>query len=687
MSGRPTATPVPTPVHEVEHVSFDVFDTAVCRLVHAPAHLHLGVGRRLRARGLVDLTDAQWAYARSEAEFRRRQTVTHREVDLAEIYDELAELLGMDRADARAARETEVLEEHRLVRPIATTRARVAALVRAGTPPLFLSDTYLPSAEVASLLARAGYERPLDVVVSCEQRASKLAGTLFDHVAGQRGLDGSRVRHVGDNLSADVHGAASRGWNATHFPDSQWTARERVIFASGTGDFVTSAVAGSARAARLGQAEPVAGGIASAAATVVGPMFAAYVLWVLRDVVARGGRTIHFLARDGQVLVPICARLARWLGVEVRAVYTYASRQAYLLAALPDGGPEMVDEAVGLAWYDRVTLSGALSSLRFTADEVAALTEEAGLAADLERTDARDGELAALRDTLRRPVWLDLLRARAEAARGASLAYLESVGLFRDPEASIVDLGWRGTTQLRLQKAVGTRVTLVGYYLGLTDTVLPPEARTRVWTGSPAIKTGLLEVMASADHTSVRGFELDGTGEPICVPPVAEDTDMVTWGARAQQEIATRFVDHFTDAVELEHHAVDDVSDALESAARAAYRHFRMSPSSEEAEAYGGVLHSDDVNHVARRPLARPVSSRDVVRHLLGRSPRAEVTSWYLGSVARSRDHLLPALISAGIDRAIVVPALLRTRCRRVLAARSARRSLADRGVGDGGRP
>ena len=210
--------------------------------------------------------------------------------------------------------ETELEEELRLIRPIASTRQRVSALARENSPALFLSDTYFSSAQVEALLTQCGYPKPLDIVASCEELKSKFAGTLFGHVARQRGFQSAFFQHLGDNVVSDLQNARASGWNAQIFADSHWTTRERVLFASGNGDFLSSAIAGSARAARLGQEDPVKEGILTAAASVVGPLFAAYVLWILLDVQARGGcTTIHFLARDGQLMVPICQRLARWL--------------------------------------------------------------------------------------------------------------------------------------------------------------------------------------------------------------------------------------------------------------------------------------------------------------------------------------------------------------------------------------
>jgi FMN phosphatase YigB (HAD superfamily) len=659
--------------------SFDVFDTAICRLLHSPEHIHLIVGKKLRSRGISSLSDTEWMYARAEAEYQQRFTVPHREVTLDDIYGRLSRSLKLRPEDARIALETELDEELRLIRPIASTRQRVSELVRENSPAIFLTDTYFTSTQVEALLTRCGYAKPLDIIASSEELKSKFAGTIFDHVARKRGLQNSHFQHLGDNVVGDLQNARARGWNAHIFADSHWTTRERVLFASGKGDFLSSAIAGSARAARLGQEVPVNEGILTAAASMVGPLFAAYVLWILLDVRARGGRTIHFLARDGQLMVPICQRLARWLGTDIDARYTYASRQAFLLPALPENDSEMVAQALTLAYYDHITLSEAMTSLKYSDEEIKIVSRNAGVRADETFGSLNESRKAALRDALLRAEVLDPLRARVRTARAATQAYLESEGMLSSAEAYIVDLGWRGNTQLRLQRVVGDRVDLVGYYMGMSNSVLGPENKTRIWTTTTPWKTAVLEVMAAADHTSVKGFGFDEDGKPVCEPPIMEDTVLVSWGAREQQSIALRFVEYLTDAIELDHYSPEEVYAALKSAALDAYRHFRLSPTWAEAEAYGGILHQEDVNHVKYRELAQPVTSMDIARFALKTKSKGAVTSWYMGSLARSKGHLVPTLISRSIDESIKFMARLDTKRKKRAARRLAQASLRDR--------
>ena len=655
--------------------SFDVFDTCLCRLVHLPEHIHLIVGRKLRRQGLVALSDLEWLCLRADAEFQQRLTVDHREVTLEDIYRHLGKILNLRPEHARIALEAELDEELRLIRPIAAIRERVHALRETKSLPLFVSDTYFTSAQVEKLLVQAGYRGPLQVVASCEERKSKIRGTLFNHLADREGLNGSCFRHLGDNYASDVRNARVHGWSAEHFTQSHWTTRERVLFASGTGDYLSSAIAGAARAARLGQEAPVREGILTAAASTVGPLFTAFVPWVLLDVLARGGCTIHFLARDGQILAKICEQLARWLGVNIDARYTFASRQAFLLPALPEHDEAMIDQALTMAHYGQISLAEALISLKYSAAEI----EKVALRADIDLTltvsALSEAQKSALQTALLAKDILDPMRARARVAKAATTAYLESEGMFSAPEAYIVDLGWRGTTQQRMQRVVGDRVQLVGYYMGLTNSVLTPKDKTKVWTTTVPLKTGLLEVMAAADHTSVKGFGFSPDGAPVCLPAIRDDSTLIDWGARQQQEVAMRFVDYVTAAIEPEFHSAGEVYDALASAALSAYRHFRLSPTVAEAEAYGGMAHQTDVNHIKHQELARPVTSMDLLYHLFSRRSRASASSWYMGSIARSRGHIVPRLVSTTIDRTIKLMARVEAKRKKTSARRQLRAS------------
>ena len=73
---------------------------------------------------------------------------------------------------------------------------------------IFISDMYLPSSVIKSILEKCGYKNP-QVFVSCELRALKGSGLLFKKVEEILGRKISK--HIGDNYQADIMGAQKAG--------------------------------------------------------------------------------------------------------------------------------------------------------------------------------------------------------------------------------------------------------------------------------------------------------------------------------------------------------------------------------------------------------------------------------------------------------------------------------------------
>ena len=73
---------------------------------------------------------------------------------------------------------------------------------------IFISDMYLPSTVIKSMLEKCGYKNP-QVYVSCELKACKGNGLLFTKV--EEVLKRKISKHIGDNYSADIVGAQKAG--------------------------------------------------------------------------------------------------------------------------------------------------------------------------------------------------------------------------------------------------------------------------------------------------------------------------------------------------------------------------------------------------------------------------------------------------------------------------------------------
>jgi hypothetical protein len=610
--------------------SYDVFDTALTCLVLNPDHLHWVVGARLDAQSIIPIGEEAWRAPRRKAEDGLRRRTLQLESTLAEIYSELATAIPLTQTQIHVAMAIEVEEEVRLARPIEAIKDKIRKNAREGREQCFISDTYLSADEIKVLLANCDYG-PLTVHVSSEYRNTKASGDLFAAVATEHDIACQAM-----SISAITPSATSRaraaGCEATLFEGSQPTRRKRVLFAAGTPGFLSSAIAGAACAARLEYAGSCSAGIRTASTSVAGPLLTAYVFWVLLDVIKRGGRTIYFLARDGQLLQRICQRLITYLKVDVESRYLIGSRRAFFLAA----SPQDIEGALTSACARAPTVLSVLISLGFEADECRSIISEAGVsAAQLVRTISAS-EIEAIHATISNlPQRAAELIDRIAAAKAATRQYFAQEGVFAGETAHVADLGWHGNLQRRMQRIVADQTRLFGYYIRLHRTPEEIADAVRTWTDDDWPRAALLEVFTLAEHTSAHGFQLDSGKKATCVPPLEEAADLVAWGVRDQQELIDLFVRNLLQAVDPALYEAERLAAALKESSTAAFTDFVRFPTRAKGDAYSSIALAGDQIHLDVGEIAPTISNLDAIR-MLGD-----------GRVQRDSDQLVPRLARA----------------------------------------
>jgi FMN phosphatase YigB (HAD superfamily) len=628
--------------------TFDVFDTAITRLVLQPDHLHWLVARQARARGLTRLDPEVWRSYRVAGEAAARQASAGEEVTLAEIYAQIErQLRGSDALLSRLAA-LELQLEQALVRPIAATRTRVADLRTTGNRTAFVSDTYLAASTVTAMLHGCGYDIDAgDVVVSSAQGASKARGDLYQRVADSYGVACGEISHRGDNRRTDVVNARRAGVQATLFAETQPTKYEAQLFERAGGDVIASAIAGAARAARLSfdATDDRTRGLVRVSTGVAAPLLTAFVLWTLeqarRDRVTR----LYFLARDGQILTRLAQALATWAGVDIDCRYLLGSRQAFYLPSLPGDPAAAIDAA--LADSDGRLVGELLSELELDAGAAALVCDAAGLIAS-DRVSPET--IASLRIGLAQPPILAVLRPRRAARAAALRTYLQGEAFF-DPDvrSAIVDLGWKGNLQRRLELA-GGGVGLRGYYYDLDR--IPSDLRGTVETfANGAFRNAeLLESFCMATHTSIRGFVIDDHGRAAPELDSWRDGDAATWGIDTQQTAIARFVENLTDVLPRELARPEDLLPRLRRAALAVFADLIEYPAPDEAAAYGSVRHARGQQHEDHAEIAPHLSGLALCRAMVSRAYRVRLNAWMQGAVMRSQDSLA-GLVALGLLR------------------------------------
>lgn len=159
---------------------------------------------------------------------------------------------------------------------------------------IFISDMYLSSDILKSMLEHCGYENP-EVYVSCEYNASKASGNLFKRV--EKVLGRKIDKHIGDNYNCDIIGAKKAGISEQEFVGPAKYNKE----------VVTPPLKDVKLRNLIINKELSTSSIEEKIGYVFAPLTLAFTKSLLEE--ANEDQTIFFNARDGYIMYIV----ARWL--------------------------------------------------------------------------------------------------------------------------------------------------------------------------------------------------------------------------------------------------------------------------------------------------------------------------------------------------------------------------------------
>lgn len=443
-------------------VAFDVFDTLIKRDTARPTDLFCLLGE-------------DFAKARTQAEAEARAAQSG-EVTLDEIYARPA-LAGYDPAAELAA-------EVACAAPNLPVLAAARALHKSGKKLYYISDMYLPKAQIDAMLAKCGYTFLDGGFVSSEYGVQKRSGKLFQLFLQQTNLHAKDVLFIGDSWRADVAGAALGGIRAYHLP-TQEVPRESLA-AGAVAAFTANRLPGM-------QDESECLGFAA-----LGPLAVAYCQWLHAQAQRHPGAKLYFLARDMYLMRQVYTLLYP----EETTCYLQVSRRSLCPLLLAQKQWDLL-----LSALPRQQLTGGQIA---TCCGTTCPADKVGQTYDLKATPA---SALPLLQSLTPP----------EGAETAA-AYLAQQGLRAGD--ILVDIGSGGTTQMLLQAVCNLK--LHGCQLSCDDRLRGrlSEAETSVflfdgrpapllyWAGQP-----MLERLISEDVGATIGYTRTPSGIAVQQEP------------------------------------------------------------------------------------------------------------------------------------------------------------------------
>jgi predicted HAD superfamily hydrolase len=318
-------------------ISFDIFDTLVCRKLLYPGDIFLIIERRLNE---DNKKLNNFAAIRINAEKIAQNADTYYNLD--SIYAEIKAITGLDDYILDYIKELEIATELNYMSP----RKEIIEAVRFAQSTIgqiiFTSDMYLSSGIIKEILRKCGLDVTDNFVVnvSCEQKKSKYDGTLFEYY--RKLYVSKKILHIGDDDFADIVQAKKYGITAFKIL-SNICMFENSIFKklNVSGHLLDDRIVLGHFAAQCfndpfsinNTPRKTINNITDIGYLFFGPLATAYVVWLLQKAAEYKVDKILFISRDGYILDKLYKKVAV---KKPEGFYFYTSRRTAGVCSMQD---------------------------------------------------------------------------------------------------------------------------------------------------------------------------------------------------------------------------------------------------------------------------------------------------------------------------------------------------------------
>ena len=534
---------------DVDTVSFDLFDTLLVRRIHDPDMVKPAVARyisnRAAGRGIV----TSWQYIlklRNSFEKEQRHATGLRYVDQEACYPDymgrvVQAIFGAANSEAVLDEITsyELSLENAVLVPRAELAVWLKELKGLGKRVLIVSDIYLPARHVERLVAHAGLLEDVDAVISsADSFLAKASGCAFPLIKERFGLDYSRWLHVGDNPISDGLRPQEHGIKALVLRDGREKLRKAL--ARRYCEYSLSQDVYRGRAVQQLMLPLEAENIPRHPLYVQGynvfaPLFAGFIQGIVEHCLRTGLKRIYFFSREGWLFEQIWNEVAPriYAGAALPAVsYLYVSRMALAPASCAYAGLDREHADIVFLPAGNRDFRDVCRVFGLEAEPFIPFLAQYDLNQETVLSPAHEGFLMANRIRFNElleesEAFQCEVRRQTAAANAALQLYLEEQGVFEQPDIALVDIGWLGTIQRFLHRAIAHRTDAPrchGLLFGASRGIAYPETLSNELRGivydrdrfdlaasSLLANLDLFEEICRAPHPTLTAYRLADT--------------------------------------------------------------------------------------------------------------------------------------------------------------------------------
>ncbi len=410
-------------------ISFDIFDTLVCRDVLKPTDVYEIMDAHIGKKNYI------FSKERKQAEGELINPTIY------EIYERIRINTGESKEQINYLLNMELTIEKKLLRRREDVCCAIKYARKRQQRVILISDMYLTSDIISEMLNDLGIVEYDALYVSCEYNRTKDSG-LFEIVREKEKISGQWL-HIGDNEFADIASAQKSGIDTyrIYSPsemlerglyslaiDKCITLDERIVLGRFASKNYNSPFGSYEKNGKIAFSD-----ISDVIDTIIAPIIYRFMLWLTVELKKDAIEYVLFPSRDGYILEKIYKYIKEKDEALPECKYLLTSRRAALVAAAKT--PEDVE------YIAKVDSSDS---------HVQRVMERFELGGSGEEYVEVDEELIAL------------AIKRAILERKNYSRYLSENGLGNDAKAAIIDFVSSGTVQEALQRIIGKQ--LFGYY-------------------------------------------------------------------------------------------------------------------------------------------------------------------------------------------------------------------------------
>lgn len=448
-------------IKKYEAVSFDIYDTLIKRCVTSPDDIFKVVANKFNKQSAEKISVEDFRNNRVLAGKKAKEHLKNglEETTIADIYEELPDSYKDIRTSLLRM---EIQQEECCCVANACLKKVYDWCVKEKKKIYIISDMYLPINTIKLILKKCGYSDYEKIYLSSDVKRRKRSGHLYDYFLDDAGLNASKVIHIGDDIRSDYIQALKKGIYAVKIPTVIANYKYKRLWSSKNPEYnkIESLIGNLS--------DPDWNEYFQYGFEVVGPALYGFTIWLHNTALREGKNKLFFLARDGYLMQQAYIKLYGEDALENN--YIYVSRKSMAPAELRNNieFPQLLELETPYHYW---CFNELCEVLGVNTKAGRRIWNECGLSLDQK---LKKGEL--LTNTKVKMFYEKVgiqVRNEAEQKNRSIVKYLRQEGFSGD--VIIIDVGWAGTIQKRLQKLIHDYkmdVKIYGYYFGLNPNAL-----------------------------------------------------------------------------------------------------------------------------------------------------------------------------------------------------------------------